>query len=521
MPLRLNCSAAVRGDSVVINLDGESLTVTQVREVAVGKLKVQINQATKEKLKRTRQVVEKAIQSGEKIYSINTGFGVLSKVRIEPHQLDELQVNIIRSHCAGVGEPHSESEARAILLLRANCLAKGHSGVRPEVVELQCEMLNHGVTPVIPSKGSVGASGDLAPLAHLASVLIGEGEAFYQGVRMRGGEALRKAGLIPLRLGPKEGLSLINGTQQMTGWGALLVMSAEELCHISDLICTTSLDGVQGTPRAFAKWLHDTRPFAGQQESAARMLAFSQGSEIYQNHKSCDRVQDPYSFRCAPQVHGASLDLIHFAKKQIGVELNAATDNPLINLETGEITSNGNFHGQPMAFALDIMAMGICELGSISERRTVKLLNPFFSELPTFLVKAEGLNSGLMMAQVTAASLVSENRLLSHPGSTESMSTNNDKEDHVSMGPLCARKAKMILENAQYILAIEAISACQALEFRKPLKPGKGPQFLYDFVRKQIAPLDNDRYLHTDIEWMKKMIQDGTLYQAMREARLI
>lgn len=505
----------------MIQLDGESLTVSQVREVAELGAKVGVSAATKEKLKKTRKVVDQAIHSGERIYSINTGFGVLSKVTINANQLDELQENIVRSHCAGVGAPHTVAEARAILLLRANCLAKGHSGVRPEVVELLAEMLNRGVTPVIPSKGSVGASGDLAPLAHLAAVVIGEGEAFYDGKRMPGGDALKKAGLSAIKLGPKEGLSLINGTQQMTGWGALLVLQAEELCAVADLICSTSLDGILGTPKAYSAWLQETRPFEGQKYSAARMLSYTQESEIYASHLHCDRVQDPYSFRCAPQVHGASLDLINFAKKQIGVEVNAATDNPLIHLETGEITSNGNFHGQPIAFALDIMAMGVCELGSISERRTVKLLNPFFSELPTFLVKSEGLNSGLMMAQVTAASLVSESRLLSQPGSTESMSTNNDKEDHVSMGPLAARKAKQIMENTEYILAIEAISACQALEFRKPLKPGKGPRFLYDFVRKKVAPLDRDRYLHGDIEWMRSMIHEGKLFHAMQEAKLV
>lgn len=501
----------------MINLDGESLSIPEVRAVALARQTVQISEKTIEKMRRTRAIVDTAIRSGEKIYSINTGFGVLSKVKIESHQLDELQENIVRSHCAGVGDPHSEMEARAILLLRANCLARGNSGVRPELVLLLCEMLNRQVTPVIPTKGSVGASGDLAPLAHLAAVLIGEGEAFYGGQRMPGGQALKKAGLTPIRLGPKEGLSLINGTQQMTGCGSLLVGAAEELCEIADLICTTSLDGVLGTATAFAPWLQQTRPFAGQIESAARMQRFAEGSEIAKSHAGCDRVQDPYSFRCAPQVHGAALDLIHFATRQIGIEVNAATDNPLINLETGEIASNGNFHGQPIAFALDILGMALCEIGSISERRTVKLLNPFFSELPTFLVKSEGLNSGLMMAQVTAASLVSENRLLSHPGSTESMSTNNDKEDHVSMGPLCARKAKQILENVEYILAIEAISACQALEFRKPMKPGQGPRVLYDFIRKRVPPLDRDRYLHTDIEWVRGQIHDGHLFKAISE----
>lgn len=505
----------------MIQLDGETLTLEQVRSVALRKDKVGLSHPVKERMRKSRSYVDKAIQSGEKIYSINTGFGVLSKVTIPPDQLEELQENIVRSHCAGIGEPHTDAEARAITLLRANCLAKGFSGVRVDVAELLVEMLNNGITPVIPSRGSVGASGDLAPLAHLASVIIGEGEVFFEGNRLTGAEALKKAGLIPIKLAPKEGLALINGTQQMTAMGTLLVFQAEELCEIADLICTTSLEGVLGTPRAFSDWVQKTRAFEGQSESAARMRSYMESSEIYASHLTCDRVQDPYSLRCAPQVHGSVRDLVRFAKNQFQIEVNAATDNPLINPETGEIVSNGNFHGQPMAFALDILSMGVSELSSISERRIVKLMNPFFSELPTFLIKKEGLNSGLMIAQYTAASLVSENKLFTHPASTDSMSTNNDKEDHVSMGPFAARKLKQIIENTSYVLAIEALSACQALEFRKPLKPGRGPRFLYDFIRKKIPALEKDRYLHKDIEWVASVIKSGELGRAMKGASLI
>ena len=330
---------------------------------------------------------------------------------------------------------------------------------------------------------------------------------------MTGGEALKKAGMNPLKLAPKEGLSLINGTQQMTGLGALVLLRAKELVDMADLICSGSLEGVLGTPRAYTDWVQLTRSYAGQSLTAKNLRHFMEDSEIYKSHQNCDRVQDPYSFRCVPQVHGASRDLFSFVENTMNIEFNAATDNPLVNPDTGELISNGNFHGQPVAFALDILGMGISELGSLSERRISKLIDPGFSELPAFLVKKEGLNSGLMMAQVTAASLVSENKLLTHPASTDSIPTNNEKEDHVSMGPLAARKAKTILENTQIILAIEAMNACQALEFRKPLKPGRGPRFLYKEVRELVAPLEKDRYLHEDIENIKNLIASSKLYK--------
>jgi histidine ammonia-lyase len=505
----------------MIALDGNSLTLETYQQIVCDRKPVRLDDKAREKMLRARAVVERAVQSGEKIYSINTGFGILSRVTIPAEQLDELQENFVRSHCCGVGEPHTEAESRGITLLRANVLAKGFSGVRPAVCDLLIEMLNRGVTPVIPNKGSVGASGDLAPLAHLAAVIIGEGEAWFEGQRMPGGQALQKAGLKPLKLAAKEGLSLVNGTQQMTAMGALYVKQAEEIAVLADLICTATLEGTLGTPRAFTNWVHQTRPFVGQVASARRMAAFMQDSEIYQSHIDCERVQDPYSIRCAPQVHGAALDLLSFARNTVTIEMNAATDNPLVNADTGEICSNGNFHGQPVAFALDILGMALAEIGSVSERRTTKLMNPVFSELPTFLVKqSEGLNSGFMMAQVTAAALVSENRLLSHPGSTDSMSTNNDKEDHVSMGPMCALKAKTILTNVHYILAIEALSACQALEFRKPHKPGRGPRFLYETIRKEIPALERDRYLHKDIDLVASWIRSGQLYSQVKEALL-
>ncbi len=505
----------------MIALDGNSLTLEDFQSIVVGRTKVSLSPTARAHIEKSRTYVDKACEGTERVYSINTGFGVLSKVTIDKSQLAQLQVNLIRSHCAGVGEIHTEDESRAILLLRTNVLAKGYSGSRALLVDTLIEMLNKGVHPVIPSKGSVGASGDLAPLAHLAAVIIGEGEAFHGGVRMTGAKAMKAAGITPVELAPKEGLSLINGTQQMTGVGALVLLRAERLANLADLIATASLEGILGTPRAFEAWVHETRPYEGQIQSAKLMRSFMRDSEIYESHVDCDRVQDPYSFRCVPQVHGASRDLFSHVRRVLTIELNAATDNPLVHPDTGDLVSSGNFHGQPVAFALDILGMGIAELGSISQARIAKLIDPNFSELPTFLIKNAGLNSGLMMHHVTAAALVAESRLLTHPGSTDSIPTNVEKEDHVSMGPLCARKAKTILENTETILSIEAVSACQALEFRKPLKPAVGPRFLYKIIREKVAPLDNDRYLHTEIEWVRQLFVTGDLHSRAHKEGLL
>lgn len=500
-------------------IDGQSLDFEKFKKIVVEGDSVTLSEDAKKNIKKGRKVVDRVIESGERVYSINTGFGVLSNVAIPAESLEKLQENLIRSHCAGVGEPHTERESRAILLLRANVLARGMSGCRLELVELLLEMLNRRVHPVIPSKGSVGASGDLAPLAHLASVVIGEGEAFFEGKQMHGAEAMQRASLTPIKLAPKEGLSLINGTQQMTGLGALLVLQAEELLDIADLVSSCSLEVVLGSTGPFAAWIQDSRPYNGQKQTAKNLLSFMDGSQIAASHQNCDRVQDPYSFRCVPQVHGACREMVQFVRNIISVELNAVTDNPIINLETGEITSNGNFHGQPVAFALDALCMAMSEVASISERRIAKLIDPQFSELPTFLVENPGLNSGLMMNHVTAAALVSENRLLSHPASTDSIPTNVEKEDHVSMGPLCARKAKSIIENSMTVIAIEALAACQGLEFRLPLLPGRGPQFLYKFVRQQVKALENDRYLQHDIEWICNQLRTGEMHRQLQKQK--
>lgn len=496
----------------MIEIDGNSLSLKDLVEISRRHAPVRLNDEARSRCERSRRWIDQAATKDERVYSINTGFGVLSKVKIPMADLRALQRNLLRSHAVGVGPVHGEAEVRALLLLRANALAKGFSGVRPQVIEMLISLLNLGIHPVVPCQGSVGASGDLAPLAHLALVLIGEGEATYSGKRMPGGEALQKAGLTPLVLEPKEGLSLINGTQQMTAWGALTLDRAEQFADIADLICVTSLDGTLGSSRPFSEWIQTTRPHPGQVRSAAQLTALVEGSQIRESHRGCDRVQDPYSFRCAPQVHGACRDLFSYVRKTLECEFNSSTDNPLVHPDTGEITSNGNFHGQPIAFALDVLGMGLAELGSISERRTSKLIDPSFSELPAFLVENPGLNSGYMMAHVTAAALVAENRLLSSPGSTDSIPTNNEKEDHVSMGPLCARKAQMILQNTASILSIEANVACQALEFRKPLQPGIGAQFLYRYLRKQVPALTEDRYLASDLQWFSDELLSGAFY---------
>lgn len=504
----------------MILIDGNSLSRKTFIEVVEDLSPVDLSAEAKSKIQKSRAIVEKAIKNNDLVYSINTGFGFLSKVTVPPEKLEELQKNLIRSHAVGVGEFHSEKESRAILLLRTNVLAKGFSGVRLELVDFLISLLNHKIHPVIPLKGSVGASGDLAPLAHLASVVLGEGEVFFEGKRTPSITALQKVGLSPLTLAPKEGLSLINGTQQMTAMGLLLLERANQLVDLADLVATTSLEGVLGTEKAFVNWVHETRPYPGQAKTAKLVQGWVSGSEIMKSHEKCDRVQDPYSFRCVPQVHGAIRDLLQFVEKTLAVEINAATDNPLVNSETGEIISQGNFHGQPVAFSLDILAMALSELSNISERRIAKLIDPQFSSLPAFLVKNEGLNSGFMMPHVTAASLVSENKLLSHPASTDSIPTSNEKEDHVSMGPLAARKAKTVLENTSYVLAIEALAACQAIELRRPLKAGPGPEFLLAKVRRHIPFVEEDRYFHEDIKTAYELFESGELYQEGKKGGL-
>ncbi|HEV8147959.1 MAG TPA: histidine ammonia-lyase [Bryobacteraceae bacterium] len=455
----------------MILLDGETLTLAQVGEIARGNSPVGIAPAAIQAMRRSRAVVEKLAAGDDPVYAVNTGVGLLADVRIPFDDLATLQRNVVRSHAAGIGEPLSRAETRAMMLVRANVLARGYSGIRPAVAELLCDLLNRRVTPVVPARGSVGASGDLAPLAHMALVMIGEGEAEYEGAIMPGGEALRRAKLEPLTLESKEGISLLNGTQAMLAIGCLELEQAERLARAADVVCAMTLDGLKGTPRAFDPRIHHIRPHLGQRASAANLSRLLEGSEIRQSHITCRKVQDAYSLRCAPQVHGAVRDALAEARRIFEIEINSVTDNPLVIGE--EIISGGNFHGQPLAFALDYLAIALTALAGISERRIDRLVNPALNEdLPPFLAAHAGLESGFMMVQVSAAALVAENRVLANPASPGSITTSGNKEDFVSMGMTAAIKLRQVVANTRSVLAMEALAAARALDFLAPLKSG-------------------------------------------------
>jgi histidine ammonia-lyase len=495
---------------------GEDLTVDHVWAVAVEGAPAELSGAARERMEAGRTVVEAAAADPARTYGVNTGFGRLVSKTIPAELAEELQVRLLRSHACGVGEPYPDEIVRAALLLRANALATGASGTRVDVAELLVECLNRGILPRVPSRGSVGASGDLAPLAHLALPLIGEGEAWIEGELLSGAEALRRVGLEPLRLRAKEGLSLINGTQFMAAFGALGVVRARRLALAADIACALALEGLQGSRRSFRPEVHELRPLRGQGESAANVLALLEASDIMESHRWCDRVQDAYSLRCAPQVHGACRDLLRYVEETVATELNAATDNPLVLVDEGEIVSNGNFHGQPLAFALDALAMAASELANISERRTERLVNPALSEgLPAFLAPDGGLNSGFMIPQYVAASLVSENKALAHPASVDSIPTSAGQEDHVSMGNAAGLKAWQVLANSERALAIELLAGAQAVEFLAPLAPGRGSEAARAFVRTLSPRLGEDRPLAGDIEAVAASIRDGSVVEAV------
>jgi histidine ammonia-lyase len=493
-------------------------TAILFHQVVHGPLQFHLPQVSRDRVKRYRQLVQNALDSGETYYGINTGFGYLSDVRIEHSKLSQLQDNLIRSHACGVGDYIEPEVVRGLLFLRAHTFSLGYSGVSEACLDTILEFLQHDILPMVPSQGSVGASGDLAPLAHLALGLIGEGRVLYQGSVMPAGEALKKAGVNPVKLGPKEGLSLINGTQFMTVEASLALEEAKILTQSADIIAALSLDALRGTLKAFDPRIHEIRPHAGQQHSAERVRAFFQEHDpIVESHADCSRVQDPYSFRCVPQVHGATYDTLTFVEKQVNTELNSVTDNPLC-FETGEILSGGNFHGQPIALAMDFLAIAMAEIGSISERRTEKLTNPNLSGLPAFLTRESGLNSGYMIPHVVAASLVSENKVLAHPASVDSIPTSADKEDHVSMGPIAVLKARRILRNIANILSIELLSACQGIDLLAPLQPNRRLQKIFDAVRSQSPAMDMDRSLHDEIKNLSTWILDGSLLKCAEEA---
>jgi len=504
-------------ESKRVIIDGESLTLEDVERVAFERAEVSLSEKAVSRIKRSREVVEKLIDRGRVIYGVNTGFGKLSEVRISPDKIEQLQERLILSHSAGVGDPLPEETVRAVLLLKINTLAKGYSGCRFTLVDTLVRMLNQGVHPLIPEKGSVGASGDLAPLAHLALVVIGQGEALYQGRRCPGAEAMRLAGIEPVRLAAKEGLALVNGTQVMTAIGCLALLRAENLVKVADVAGAMSTEALLGTPVAFDERIQRARGFPGQMKSAANLRKLLQDSQIVESHRHCPKVQDAYSLRCMPQVHGASRDAIVHVRSVLEKEINAATDNPLVFVEEEEILSGGNFHGQPVALALDFLATAVSELADISERRIEYLLDPSTSGLPAFLVEEGGLNSGFMIAQVTAASLVSENKILSHPASVDSIPTSANKEDHVSMGTIGARKAQDVLENAEYVLAIELLCASQGIDLRSPLLPGKGTKRALEIIRSKIPPLKSDRVLYSDIQKAKDLITSRELVRGVEE----
>jgi histidine ammonia-lyase len=500
-----------------IGLTGDALTIADVWEVAVNGGPAELSASAAERMQAARALVDEVAHGdSHHTYGVNTGFGRFVSQEIPEALASELQLRLLRSHACGVGEPYPREIVRAALLLRANTLAKGYSGARVEIAELLVELLNRGVLPRVPSRGSVGASGDLAPLAHLALPLVGEGEAEVDDELLPGGEALARAGLAPIGLEAKDGLSLINGTQFMAAFGSLGVVRADRLAAAADVACALSLEALQGSRVAFGPEVQALRPLPGQAVTAANVLRLVEGSAIMEGHRWCDRVQDAYSLRCAPQVHGAARDLLAYVERTVAVELNAATDNPLVLVERGEVVSNGNFHGQPLAFALDALAMAASELANISERRTERLVNPSLSEgLPAFLTADGGLNSGFMIPQYVAASLVSESKSLCHPASVDSIPTSAGQEDHVSMGNAAGLKAWQVLGNSELALAIELLAGCQAVEFLAPLAPGAGVAAAHRFVRDLSPRLRDDRPLGGDIEAVAGAIRDGSLQDAV------
>jgi len=495
----------------MLELNGQQLTLQQIVDVATGKEHVTLGAAARLRAEESRRVVEQIVTEKRTVYGVNTGFGKLSDVSIDPPDLRQLQLNLVRSHSCGLGQPLSELEARAMLLLRANVLATGFSGARPLVIETLIAMLEHGVTPVIPEKGSVGASGDLAPLAHLALAAIGEGDAFFNGERLPGSVALQRANIKPLELEVKEGLALLNGTQAMGAVGGIALHRADKLVRLADVAGAMTLESLRGTPVAFDERIHVARPHAAQVAVAAHLRDLLQESEIRKSHVENDpRVQDAYSLRCMPQVHGAVRTALAHATEVVQIESGSATDNPLVFSETGEVLSGGNFHGAPLAIVFDYAAIALTDLISITERRIDRLVNPDANEgLPPFLTTHPGISSGFMMLQVTAVALLNEAKVLAHPASIDNVPTDGGKEDHVSMGMTAATKLRSIVQLAELTTAIELMAAAQALDYRAPLAPGRGVKEAHRIVRKLVAPLTQDRSMSRDIEKITAAIANG------------
>jgi len=498
----------------MIYLDGSSFTLDELVAIAHDLAPVGLTDAARARVRAARAVVDDFAQRDAPTYGINTGFGSFAETRVPAEDLAALQVNLLRSHAAGVGDPLPVPIVRAMLALRANVLAKGFSGIRLETLERLLDLLNSRVHPVVPARGSVGASGDLAPLAHLALVLIGEGAAWRHGTQEPGADALARAGLQPVVLAPKEGLALINGTQASTALLGLALADAGRLARAADIAAALSIDALHGSTRPFDPRIHAARPFPGQQISAANLLALMADSPINESHANCGRVQDAYSMRCAAQVHGSARDALAFARQVFTIEANAATDNPMVFAETGEIVSGGNFHGAPVALAADVVCLALAQLATISERRTERLLNPALSGLPAFLTRHGGLQSGLMIVQVTAAALASELKTLSHPASVDTIPTSANKEDHVSMSMAAGLKASRALELARGVLACELLCACQAIDMLAPLRSSAPLMRVHDFIRARVPVIEHDRSTSPDLAHICAMIAAGDLERA-------
>jgi len=492
-------------DHTTVNVDGQSLTIEAVEAVARGGASTVLGDQARKRVVASRQVIDDILSSGQVAYGINTGFGRLAEVSIPADQLERLQLNLLRSHACGVGEPFSEEVVRAMLLLRANVLATGHAGCRPLVVEKVLDILNAGVHPVVPCMGSVGASGDLAPLAHLALPLVGEGEAVVAGDRVSGKVALDRVGIDPLVLGAKEGLALINGTQASAAVGALALADAGRLLGAADVICALTLDALAGTDAAFDRSVHDARPHPGQGESARRIRRLLDGSAIRESHRDCGRVQDAYSLRCSPQVHGTGRDAFDQVRRVLTIELNSATDNPMV-FPDGRIVSGGNFHGAPIAAVFDYLAITITDLASISERRFARMVDSSLSGLPRFLVDDAGVNSGFMMVQVSAAALVSEMKTLSHPASVDSIPTSAGQEDHVSMSTWAARKLARVVDLGRQVLGMEYLAAAQALEFHRPLRTSDDLEKVISRLRERVPRYEDDRFMADDMDTAAELV---------------
>lgn len=500
-----------------ILLHGNGFQLEELVRIARHNAGIGISEESVARIHKARELIEKWVMKGERIYGVTTGFGALSSVTISYEDTRELQKNILFSHSAGVGRHIDEDVVRAMMALRVNDFCRGNSGLRLETIEKLAQLVNEGIIPVVPEKGSVGASGDLVPMAHLALVLIGEGEAFLNGRRMTGAEALKKKKISPLELAAGEGLALINGTQFMIALGCLALYDALNLCKHADIAASMSLETLMGTRAAFDPRIHLARPHRGQIMAADNMMRITANSEIISSHKDCSRVQDAYTLRCSPQVHGASWDAFAYVDNVIQVEMNASTENPLIFPESEEFLSGGNFHGQPLALACDFLGIAISELANISERRIERLVNPQLSGLPAFLVEDGGLNSGFMIAQYTAASLVSENKVLAHPASVDSIPTSANKEDHVSMGSIAARKCREIVANAEDVIAIELLCAAQAIDLFTNMKAGDGTLAAYEVIRRQVGYMKEDRLLAKDIAAVKNLLLDGAIVRAVEE----